>query len=115
MKRFLLRSIAYVGLYAEIFSALCRWVSKPDCWGYRKPWRTVVTRSLVAAGYLPPTREERNAARAQRQINSEHEALTWIAKQPETIQECLKSYNPKLLEKFYRWKDPVEVYPFGEL
>lgn len=111
MKRFLLRTVAYIGLYGEIFSAFCRWFSRPD----RKPWRTVVTKSLVAAGYLPPTCEERNAARAQEQINSEHEALIWIAKQPETIQACLKSFDPSLLKKFYRRKKPVEIYPFGEL
>lgn len=115
LKRFFLRSLSYVGLYAEILSALCRWVSRPDCWGYRKPWRTVVTRSLVAAGYLPPTREEIEAAQAQRQIVSEHEALTWIAKQPETIQTCLKSFDPSLLKKFYISKKPAEIYPFGEL
>lgn len=115
MKHFFLRAVAYAGLYAEIFSALCRWVSRPDCWGKRKPWRTVVTEALVAARYLPPTSEEVKAQEVQRRINCEHEALTWQAAQPETIQTCLKSDNPELLKNFYKrpmWAKS-EFYPEG--
>lgn len=104
MKHFFLRAAAYAGLYAEIFSALCRWVSRPDPWGERKPWRTVVTKALVAAGYLPPSREEIETQKAQQRINQEHALLTFHAKQPETIRTCLK-FDVALLEKAYRGKN----------
>lgn len=109
MKRFFLRAVAYIGLYSEILSASCRWLSKPNCWGERKPWRTVVTQSLVATEYLPPTR-------AQVEAEQEHEYLSWIAAQSETIQTCLSAYNPELLKNFYK-RPPMwaksEFYPEG--
>lgn len=91
MKRFFLRAVAYVGLYSEIFAASCRWLSYvPPGWSRRDRWKSDVTRSLIVAGYLPPTREAVETAQEQRRINSEHEALVWIAAQPETIKTCLK-------------------------
>lgn len=101
MKNFFLRAAAYLGLYAEILSSLCRWASRPDPWGERKPWRTVITKALVAAGYLPPSREEIETQKAQQRINQEHALLSFHAKQPETIQTCLK-FDKELLEKTYR-------------
>lgn len=91
------RTLAYIGLYTEIFSASCRWLASAQ----RSPYKTFMTRALKASGYILPTQEEIDAVNAQQDINAEYALLTFHGKQPETIQACLK-FDPSLFEKLYR-------------
>lgn len=106
MKHFLLRTITYVGLYAEIFSASCRWIITTR----HEPWRSFVTKSLVTAGYLHPTAEAVAAKKLQQEIVAQFGPLHFHSTQPETIQTCLK-FDIALLEKAYRGKNhPQATY-----
>lgn len=81
MKRLLLRAVAYVGLYAEIFAATCRWLSYAP--PRRVGWKYFVTKELVVARYLPPpVTPEQTAAYT--------EVKTFHLRQPLTIQRCLR-------------------------
>lgn len=86
-KRFFRRAFAYVGLYAEIFSALCRWMSTDT----KAKWRSFVTMNLVWTGYLPPPK---NVARH-----------VFASHQRENIQRCLR-VSPRALEAVRRQLNP---------
>lgn len=93
MKFFFLRAVAYVGLYAEIFSATCRWLSYvPSGWSRRSRWKSFVTEALVAAFYLPPP----PPALTPSQIVAREERKTFHLSQPQNIQRCLRA-NAKIL------------------
>lgn len=104
MKRFFLCAVAYAGLYAEIFSASCRWLTTPR----RTPWKSFVTKSLVTAGYLHPTAEEVAAKKLQQDIVEKFGEQYFHSKQPETIQTCLK-WDLTLLRKAYRTSYPPQA------